>query len=248
MIAAGVSRSSRPLEILGRDDVVAADHGAAGLVVLDARQAQPGGRIDDSRNRGRSRRAGHTASSASSRWRGRACSRPGGSRNWASRRARRRRSSGDHLQARRWLRRSAARKPVGRFVAGGLAHLLAEDRGVFEPMAVAIDDRMLQLRADLLGALVSAHAFLPEGDGRAPSSAGKRRRRGDLSQTQAGTVSPPIPARLGKAEARRPPALSPGLPPGPRSRCGTGPGAVSEDRGFDALDGYVLHYGKCNRT
>ena len=38
---------AEPVEIIGRDDVVGADHGAPGLVVLDARQAQPGGRIDD---------------------------------------------------------------------------------------------------------------------------------------------------------------------------------------------------------
>src|SRR5207237_7440864 len=105
---------------------------------------------------------------------------------------------GGHLQG-VGSRAQRREKAVGRFIAGGLAHLLTEDRGVFEPMAVAVDDRMFKLRADLLGALVSAHAFLPKGDGRAPSSAGKRRRRRDLSQTQAGTVSPPIPARLGKA-------------------------------------------------
>ena len=35
------------LEIVGRDDVVGADHRAPRRVVLDARQAQPGGRIDD---------------------------------------------------------------------------------------------------------------------------------------------------------------------------------------------------------
>ena len=34
-------------EVIGRDDVVGADHGAPGGVVLDAREAQPGGRVDD---------------------------------------------------------------------------------------------------------------------------------------------------------------------------------------------------------
>ena len=47
MTAAGVSRSLEIAEVLGGDDVEAADHGAPGRVVRDARDAEPGGRIDD---------------------------------------------------------------------------------------------------------------------------------------------------------------------------------------------------------
>src|SRR5207237_10184955 len=108
---------------------------------------------------------------------------------------------GGHLQG-VGSRAQRREKAVGRFIAGGLAHLLTEDRGVFEPMAVAVDDRMFKLRADLLGILVSAHAFLPKGDGRAPSSAGKRRTGGVASQMPPGPPSPRIPARLGMATDR----------------------------------------------
>jgi hypothetical protein len=176
------------LEILGRDDVVAADHGAAGLVILDARQAQPGGRIDDREIEADFveplvQHLRHHCGGAVERVLGLAIPEIG------HRDAAPAALLGGHLQGvgRRAQRRE---KAVGRFVAGGLAHFLAENRGVFQPMAVAVDDRMFQLRADLLGALVSAHAFLPEGDGRAPSSAWKRRTATMPSQTPPGPVSP----------------------------------------------------------
>jgi hypothetical protein len=41
-------------ETIGRNDVVSADHRAAGGVVLDARKAQPSGRVDDDKSRQRS--------------------------------------------------------------------------------------------------------------------------------------------------------------------------------------------------
>ena len=50
---------------------------------------------------------------------------------------------------------------VGRLVAAGLAHLLAEHGVEFEPVAVAVDDRVLQLGVNLLWALMAAHDFLP---------------------------------------------------------------------------------------
>src|SRR5204863_1319325 len=99
-------------------------------------------------------------------------------------------------------RAQSRQEPGRRQIAADRAHLLAKDRGVFEPVAVAVNDRMFKLRADLLGALVSAHAFLPKGDGRAPSSAGKRRTGGVASQMPPGPLSPPIPARLGTATDR----------------------------------------------
>ena len=70
-------------EIIGRNDVVGADYGAPGRVVLDARKAQSGGR----QSRGPVRRGGRTTASASSRWRGRACFPPGAPKRPADRRA-----------------------------------------------------------------------------------------------------------------------------------------------------------------
>ena len=56
-------------------------------------------------------------------------------------------------------------KAVGRLVAADLAHLLGEDRRKLDPMAVAVDDRMLDLGVDLRRAqmTVAAHGVLPKG-------------------------------------------------------------------------------------
>src|SRR6516165_8642655 len=55
-------------------------------------------------------------------------------------------------------------QPVGRLVAGGLADLLDEYRPIFDPMAVAIDDRMAEPGTDLFGMVffTGAHALLRE--------------------------------------------------------------------------------------
>ena len=52
---------------------------------------------------------------------------------------------------------------VGRLVAADLAHFFGEDRRKLDPMAVAVDDRMLDLGVNLRGALmtVAAHGVLP---------------------------------------------------------------------------------------
>ena len=60
-------------EILGRDDVEAADHGAAGLVVGDARDAETGGRIDDAEIDAQLVEPVVQHLGAASPWRGRAC-------------------------------------------------------------------------------------------------------------------------------------------------------------------------------
>ena len=51
------------------------------------------------------------------------------------------RSAIDSLSA-SGMRRCGGQEAVRRLVAGHLAHLLGEDRAVFDPMSVAIDDRM----------------------------------------------------------------------------------------------------------
>src|SRR5262252_7984843 len=49
-------------------------------------------------------------------------------------------------------------QPVRRLVASRLAHLLGEYRPVFDPMAVAVDDRMGEPRTDLFGMPLFARA------------------------------------------------------------------------------------------
>ena len=150
---------AEPVEIIGRDDVVGADHRAPGLVVLDARQAQPGGRIDDREidadlveplvEHLRHHRRG-------------AVERVLGLAVPEIRAARRRagaRSAGCSLSA-SVVDLQRGEEPVGRLVAAGLAHLFAEDRGVFEPMSVAVDDRVRQVRADFGWAGVCGHLLL----------------------------------------------------------------------------------------
>ena len=57
-------------------------------------------------------------------------------------------------------------KPVGALVADRLADLLGEDRRVFDPMAVAVDDRMAEFGMDLLRAQMTAHGLLHRKGGR----------------------------------------------------------------------------------
>ena len=140
-------------EIVGGDDVEAADHGAPRLVVGDARDAEAGGRIDRCRNRCRTRRAGRRACAASSRWRGRACwwmAPPIAFHGDAALLA-----LGDREAKRIGNAPLAGEKAVRRLVAGGLAHLLGEDRRVLDPMAVGVDDRVAEFRVDLFRARVT---------------------------------------------------------------------------------------------
>src|SRR6516165_6979911 len=51
-------------------------------------------------------------------------------------------------------------KPVCGEIAADLAHLVAEHRIVFDPMPVAIDDRMVDFRTDLLRGHMCAHDLL----------------------------------------------------------------------------------------
>ena len=52
-------------------------------------------------------------------------------------------------------------EPVGAEVAGDLADLLGEDRGVLDPVPVAVDDGMREPLADLCGRMVRAHLAPP---------------------------------------------------------------------------------------
>src|SRR5207248_1564575 len=45
-------------------------------------------------------------------------------------------------------------------VAADLAQLLGEHRAVFDPVAVGVDDRMVEARFDLRGSEISAHGYL----------------------------------------------------------------------------------------
>src|SRR5205823_4431729 len=53
-------------------------------------------------------------------------------------------------------------KSVRGQIAADLAHLVAEHRIVFDPMAVAIDDRMVDFRPDLFRGHMRAHGWSPE--------------------------------------------------------------------------------------
>ena len=149
------------LEVLGRDDVVGTDNGAPCRVILDARQAQPGGRIDDreigadlveplvEEMRHHRRRAVISVAGL------------------ASPEARHRHPAPaallDAHQQRVAGHRHRGEEPVRRQITAHLAHLLTEHRIVLDPMAVAVDDRVIELGADLRRGEVgvTAHEFPP---------------------------------------------------------------------------------------
>ena len=173
------------LEITGRDDVVGADHRAPRLVILDARQSQPGRRIDHGK-------VGADLVKALieqlRHHRGRTVERVFalpvpeiGLRNTPLGPLGR-----GHLQplaGTPWRK-----KAVGRLVAADLAHLLGEDRWKLDPMAVTVDDRMLDLGVDLRGAqmTVAAHGVLPKGGDETSSNVDRESvsRALELSQMQ----------------------------------------------------------------
>jgi hypothetical protein len=147
-------------EIVGRDDVVGAYHGAPRLVVLDARQAQAGGRVDHGEIRAdlveplvqhlRHHRRRPVESVL-----GLAVPEIGQGDPALVARLR------GHLE-RLGGRVHRRKEPCGGLVADGLAHLLAEDREEFEPVAVAVDDRVLEAGVDFRGAQMLAHVLLRE--------------------------------------------------------------------------------------
>src|SRR5205823_875985 len=56
---------------------------------------------------------------------------------------------------------AADRLPAAhRVVAAELAQLLGEHRAVFDPVAVGVDDRMVEAGLDLRGSQMSAHGYL----------------------------------------------------------------------------------------
>jgi len=170
-------------EVIGGDDVVRPDDGTARLVVLDSRQAQPRRWIDD-------RVVGadliEPLVEHLRHHRGRAVERVlglpvpevlHGNAALVTRFLR-------HLEC-VGRRSQRGEKSVGGLVASCLAHLLAEYRRVFQPVAVAIDDRVCELGVDLCGTQVLTHGLLRGGGG---GTLDKARERVGLPQ---GRVKPP---------------------------------------------------------
>ena len=67
---------------------------------------------------------------------------------------------GDRHRERIACRLHRREKPVRGLAAADLAHPFAEDRVVFDPVPVGVDDRMADPGTDFGGALMGAHAFL----------------------------------------------------------------------------------------
>ena len=151
------------LEIAGRDDVIGADHGAPCLVVDDARQAQPGGRVDDGEigadfvealvQEMRHHRGGAVEGISGL---------PGPEARHGDLAATPLRRA--HLQ-RAQGRVHRGEVAIGRLVASHLAHLLRKHRIVFDPMPIAVDDRVVEFGTNLRWAEVgvTAHGFLRNG-------------------------------------------------------------------------------------
>ena len=147
------------LEIIVGDDVEAADHRAPGRVVGDARDAEPGGRVDDAEIDAELvepvvQHPGHHRRRAVARV-GRLPAPEPLHRDAAFRALR-----GGHAER---IRDAALRlqEPVGAEVARDLADLLGKDRGVLDPMPVAVDDGVRETLADFFGRLVRAHLAPP---------------------------------------------------------------------------------------
>ena len=154
-------------EVVRGDDVVGANHRAPGVVVADARHAQAGGRVDDREvgaelveplvEQARHHRGGAIERvlrlAAPEGGLGDAPAPPLGDRH-AQRIAR-----GLH----------GGEEAVGGLVAADLAHPLAEDGVEFDPVAVAVDDRMFEARADLCRRSMAVSSRMP------PPTTGVRR-------------------------------------------------------------------------
>ncbi len=144
-------------EIIGGDDVEAADHRAARRLVGDTRDAEPGGRVDDAEidavQHARHHRGGAVARVG--RLPPPIAFHPGAALFALLDRQRQR--VGDAA-----LRGDKAVRPL---VADHLAHLLGENRRVFDPVAIAVNHRMADLLAGLFGLVIAmrAHAFLRRG-------------------------------------------------------------------------------------
>jgi len=145
-------------EIIGRNDVVGADYGAPGRVVLDARKAQSGGRVDDDKVEAQFVEAvvqqlrHHRGGAVERVFR---LARPKGLLTDALVAA-----FGDRHREVLAGQAHRLQKPLRGKVAADLAHPVAEHRIVFDPMPVAIDDRMVDFGPDLLGGHVRAHDLL----------------------------------------------------------------------------------------
>ena len=145
-------------EVFRGDDIEAADHGAPGLVVGDARDGKTGRRIDDAEidaelvepvveharhhRRGAVARVGRLATPIA--FHGHATLLAFGNRQAEC--------VGDAPLG--------GDETIGRLVARHLAHTLGEDRVVLDPMAVAVDDGMLYAGTNFCGAAMRTHAGL----------------------------------------------------------------------------------------
>jgi hypothetical protein len=146
-------------EIFGRDDIVGAASGAARLAIADARHPQTAGRIDDCEiepdlvealiEEPRKNRSREVA---------RILGRMGPERLLAD-------TAPPPLldRHRQHAARAAAdRAPAAhRGLAADLAQLLGEDGPVFDPVAVGVDNRVVEAGFDLGGGQMGAHGHLP---------------------------------------------------------------------------------------
>jgi hypothetical protein len=170
-------------EVIGRDDIIGADHGAAGRVVLDARQAQTGGRVNDDKIQA------ELVEAVVEQFR----HHRGGAVEGVFRLACPERLLADALLAafgdrhRQILagRPHRPQKPVRGEIAADLAHLVAEHRIVFDPMPVAIDDRMVDFRPDLFRGHMRAHDLLRSVAVQHPRLCGRRERRATTDRRRA---------------------------------------------------------------
>ena len=150
-------------EVVGGHDVERVAHGASRLVVGDAGDAEPGRGID-----GREVDTQLLEPLVEE-----PREHPGRAVAGVSRRSRPEPFLADaapsalvHGRRQVVFRRSLGREEgVGRLVAADLAHLLGEDRRKLDPVAVAVDDRVLELCMELGRAqmAVTAHVFLLRG-------------------------------------------------------------------------------------
>ena len=150
-------------EIVRGDDVEAADHRTARRLIGDARDAEPGGRVDDAEidaqfvepviQHLRHHRGGAVAGVGR-------LPPPIALHPDAALLA-----LVDRQPQRVGNEALLCEEAVGALVADRLAHLLGEYRGVFDPMTVAVDDRMGQLGTDFfrLPIAMRAHALLRRG-------------------------------------------------------------------------------------
>jgi hypothetical protein len=147
-------------EIIGGDDVEAADHCTPCLVIVDAGYAEPRSRVDHGEIEPQLvepviEHARHHRGSAVT---GVGSLAPPEALHRDAATA----SLGDRQRERFGDAMHVPQQPVRPLVTDGLAHLLGEHRPVFDPMAVAIDNRVAEPGTNLIGMvfLACAHALL----------------------------------------------------------------------------------------